>query len=331
MQPLFVSFVLPAMFGLYQQSAAQELKTRTTLKVTDAWVDSLQFSADGRALAAASRDGTVRVWDVATGKVRAGFQWRTGTLTDLAIAPDGKTVAVAGGDEKQGEAKLWDVPTGKEQAAIKGLSSPARAVAFTPDGKTLALGVADGSVRLWNVTPARERAILTGHMGAIQALAFTHDGGTLVSTSSDKNIKLWDVGKGKERANLAGHTGEVASLAMASDSKTLATISLDRTIKLWDMPEAKERATRKGGDLVPLSLAFVPNSKLLVFVCMKVSNLDEGLVRLWDGSTGRERIILRGSGFSSFCGLAFSSDGKILATGGYGVVKLWDVSGLPER
>jgi RNA polymerase sigma factor (sigma-70 family) len=304
---------------------AKSAKLCATLKTSDAWVDRLEFTADGKTLAAASRDGAVKVWELPSGRQRTAFQWTKGTLIDMVITPDGKTVAVAGGSEK-GEAKLWDVTTDKEQAAIKGLTRQARAVAFTPDCKTLALGLADETVRLWQVTPLRERAVLRGHAGEIQGLAFTADGGTLVSASSDKTVKLWDVATGKERATLKGHTDEVGALALASDGKFLATTSSDRTVKLWDMAEAKELATRKARDDIALSPAFVLKSKYLALVCLKVPDMDDGSVRLWDSSTGKERTILRGKGFSSFCGIAFSPDGKILATGGYGVVKLWDMS-----
>src|SRR5262249_3144499 len=97
-------------------------------------VESVAFSPDGKTLAAASHDMTVKVWDVATAK-RSTLQGHTHAVYSVAFSPDSKTLASASGDKT---VKLWDLATKKERATLKGHTESVMSVAFSPDGKILA-------------------------------------------------------------------------------------------------------------------------------------------------------------------------------------------------
>ena len=104
----------------------------------------LSFSPDGKRLASASWDRTVKVWDVTTGKILVNFTGHGTPVNGVAFSPDGQNIASAG---FEGIVKVWDAATGKESTAYTGDLFPAMAVAFSPDGQRVASGSGGGSWR----------------------------------------------------------------------------------------------------------------------------------------------------------------------------------------
>ena len=124
------------------------------------------LSPDGKTLATTGRDGSIRLWDVGTGKVRATLKGHKGSVFALAFSPDGKVLAsgpYAGGIEgSKGDyaIKLWDVESGKETAALSGHVKGIYSLTFAPDGKTLVAADFTGVMKLWDVARARVKATL---------------------------------------------------------------------------------------------------------------------------------------------------------------------------
>jgi Tol biopolymer transport system component len=157
------------------------VKARATLRGHASDIYAVAFSPDGKTLASGSGDGTVKLWEVATGKERATLKGHTNLVWAVAFSPDGKTLASANYDRT---VKLWEVATGKERATLRGHTSFVWSVAFSPDGKTLASGSSDGSVKLWEVVTARERASLQGR-SSVESVAYSPDGKTLAVGSAN--------------------------------------------------------------------------------------------------------------------------------------------------
>jgi WD40 repeat protein len=326
---------------------AQEPVERTTLTRHTDWVMSVAISPDGKTLASGSRDATIRLWDITSGKLIATIEGYDGFAYRLVFSPDGKTLASAGADERikerkrnprtswGGVVKLWDVSTRKERAAFRGHENTVVSLAWSPDGRRLASGDSfDGTIKLWDVGTGRMIHTLTGHTyRQIDCLAFSPDGKTLASSStgtsaSPGDIRLWEVATGKERATLLGHTGPVESVAFSPNGKTLASGSSDEMIRLWDTVAQKTTATlmghHKASDLTQ-SVDFLAFSR----GGERLFSVSQSMAKLWGVATTKELATIRGESFMS---AAISPDGRVLACGrGDGTIKLWDLPMAPNE
>lgn len=194
------------------------------------WVRSLAFSPNGRAIASGSEDGTIRLWDVPTGRTIATLKGHSAQVTSVAFSPNGQTLASASEDNA---VHLWNVVTRTHNRTLKGHTTFVHSVVFSPDGQTLASGSSDKTVRLWNVATGTYRRTLAGHTDWVSSVAFNPDGNTLASGSGDRTIRLWNLHTGKCQRTLTGHKGWVSSVAFSPDRNTLASGSEDKTIRLW--------------------------------------------------------------------------------------------------
>jgi WD40 repeat protein len=194
------------------------------------------FSPDGRfAVGVTTGAGTIRVWEVATGRLVAVLDGHTQPVECLAFSPDGRRLASGSFDNT---VRIWDFPARKEVMVYRGHSSPIASVAFHPDGRHVVSSGLDasrlGEIRLWDLETARDSQILRGHTGFVRRLAFLPDGQRLVSLGDDGVLKLWDAVSGQETLSIPAHSRNGVSLAVSPDGRRLATSGAEGVIRIWD-------------------------------------------------------------------------------------------------
>ena len=277
-------------------------------------INTLAASLDGKVLVTGSKDKTVRVWEVASGKQTWSFQGHLGWVTAVAIRPDGKQIASGGED---GSVRLWPLAEADEHRAAIDAGAPLWTAAFSPDGMKLAAAGADKIVRVYDAN-GKSFKPLDGHARAVTAVAF-YGNDKLASGGGDKLVKVWDLGAGTA-VDLAGHSSAVLAVAADDAAKLIVSGSADRSVKGWDADgkEKKEKWTWAGKSAV-CALAVKKGGKQVA-----VGTADGGLTLL---SLDAAEPKLVGSVSAHTAGVAcvvYSPDGNRLATcGGDGAVRLW--------
>jgi len=189
----------------------------------DNYIRAACFSPDGKSIATGSEDRTIRIWDIASRKVRHAFHGHRSEIYSLAFSPDGRFLMSGSGDRT---ARIWDMDTGAERfnlaiedTVVEGSSIDAgvTSVAVSPDGKLLAAGSLDTIVRLWDASTGKLLDRLRGHRDSVYSVAFSPDGAWLVSGSLDKTLKIWDLQPVKTALSNGTYAAGITASSSAAD------------------------------------------------------------------------------------------------------------------
>ncbi len=317
-----------------------EGKEKAKLKGPPAGFNCVDWSRDGQTLAAVGRPsgvvnnaGEIYLWQVskadgmgATFKEKAKLTGHSDQVLACAFSPDGKRLLTGGGRySARGEVALWDVASNRLLYRVYDPKLWIEGVTFSKDGKTAVTAGGNtgrpGEVMFWNVDPDSGWRVGDAHKGEISCGVYSRDGKRLATGGLDGEIKLWDAVTGKLEATLTGHKGKVGHVQFSPDGKSLASAGVDQTVKLWDLVENKESAELTKFGIQATGVSFSPDGKLLA-ACSGFTNNGNpgGEVRVIEIATGKERPgAWSGKGAST---IAFSPDGKQIATGGVGAKSL---------
>ncbi len=304
----------------------------------------LAISPNGSFLAAAYNDRTIRLWDVATGKIIRQLD-DSGLVCPNAFSTDGKSLTSVG---RAGTFKTWEVPTGnllRKSAFASGKITGG--ISLSPGHTLAAFGASDATIRLVRVAMGMEVLRIQLEPREIaHTLAFSPDATTIASASgANAVVQMWDTTTGKELSRYPRHQGWVLSIAFSPDDKTFASAGSDGSLRLWDVatgkeircildaplrerdePDLKVAARTVLGRIGPRgSLAFRPNGRTFISVT------DDGTVSIWDPVARKEVRRIPHERPGRINAVAFDTTGNMIAAASPGnLLRLWDVAAGTE-
>ncbi|KAF5023310.1 hypothetical protein F66182_4618 [Fusarium sp. NRRL 66182] len=270
-------------------------------------VSQVRISPDGRFIASASADATVKIWDAATGEHMDTLVGHIAGVSCLAWTPDSNTIA-SGSDDKA--IRLWDRVTGRpktttrksvagqDMAPLKGHHNYIHCLAFSPKGNILASGSYDEAVFLWDVRAGRLMRSLPAHSDPVSGIDFCRDGTLVVSCSTDGLIRIWDTSTGQCLRTLVHEDNPaVANVCFAPNGRFVLAFNLDNCIRLWDYVSGSVKKTYQGH----------LNEKFAVGGCFGVldgspfiaSASEDGSIVMWDVVS--KTVLQRVQGHAGVC------------------------------
>jgi WD40 repeat protein/tRNA A-37 threonylcarbamoyl transferase component Bud32 len=293
-------------------------KAQEFLSPTDASVSGVAFSSrDGRIIAAATADNTIRGWFTRSGMPAFTLRGHRGGVTAVACSSDGAFLASGSLDRT---VKLWDIRRRDDDLTLRATAGYT-SVAFSPAGTYLASTPSDKALLIWDMTTGKAVARLLHLPESVNGLAFSADGAQLACAGSDGVVRIREVPSGRETGFLQGHSGSVNAVAYHSDGARLASAGEDGTVRVWEVPSGVELLCLRSHDGAVHAVAFSPDGNRLA------SAGEDGVVRAWDPGTGKELLALNADRGPVFA-VAFNADGRRLATAGKDeIVRVWDAAG----
>jgi WD40 repeat protein len=310
------------------ESLAQPV--RGILSARSGQVTAVASSPDGKTLAAAYRDGTIRLWDTASHRLVGSATWG-GTADALAFTGSGKNPEAleVAGPTAVGAWNLADrAKIARHRLADLTVVTGGRSAAFSRDGSTLATGGDDGNVRLWDLATEQEiGAPMSSGLAPVEAVAFSLDGATVAAGSSDGTVQLWDATTQQEvGTTMTAGPAAISALAFGPGGKVLAAGGEDGDVRLWDAATQSQPGATMATGAPVAALSFSGNGTTLA------TAEGDGRTELWSTATQKPTgAALAAQGSARVSALDFGPGAGLLATGdATGTITLWNPAGFHQ-
>ncbi|MCA9150573.1 MAG: serine/threonine protein kinase, partial [Planctomycetales bacterium] len=281
---------------------------------------SIDFTPDGKNIAAAIEDGSIRIWDVDEQTLLKSFNAHRGIAWMVVYHPT-RPLLMSSGDD--GAVRLWNSDSYDLVKEWK-MDDSVRGVAFSPDGTKIAAGDRAGELRVFDIE-SREELATTNYDAAIMGIDYSTDGKLIASVGSDKLVRLFDSKTLAERNVMSGHTGPVYNVKFNSEGPLVASVGWNKNIHVWNAQTGKEAMSLKGSEGDIWGVAFCSSNRHLI------TGEQQGATRVWDLTTGEVIATLRGH-TSSVHNVTLDPTAHRIATSSRdGTIRVWDMSSLVDN
>jgi len=303
-------------------------------------INSVAITPDGRVGLLASRDKTLRSWDLGSGAAIRTFSGHTDAVTSVVVTPDGRT-ALSGSEDDT--IKIWKLETGDLIATIRAKADGVFSLALTPDGNSVLAGCRDGDLRLWSLdNGAPIRTFAARDVGAfnVRSVAITANGRAALAGHNEGTLELWDLASGAliktfvaKDAGSDFESAAITSVVATPDGKTAlaARSSTKGRLELWDVASgALDRAFGQSDQSIfdITSVAVTPDGRKALSGARPIG---DGMLELWDLASGKLARGFTSDGMGGTAGdvmaLAIAPDGRTALAGHLDkVLRLWDLT-----
>jgi eukaryotic-like serine/threonine-protein kinase len=318
----------PSLFALVKAKGAALFKEAAVFGEPPA-TSMASIAPDGRHLATAGSDGSIRVWNLESrtrvATLRSEVHRRVGHDAlglALAFTADG---SLAASGHVDGAVHLWDLRQAEEVPVKLRHDAAVKALAFSPDGKMLATGGLDSAVKLWDVDGAlagEARREIHRQPAPVTALAYAKGGEWIATGHTNRVVRLVDAASFRLLGTMRGPEGGIGPAVLGPDGLILAVASQDRTIRLFDLAARRMIGTSAAQKKPCVGLTFFSGGAGLASVCL------EGSVALWNAATLQPVVSLWGSREEAFAAVVFCRpEARVAVALADGRIRLWEATG----
>ena len=277
---------------------------------------SVAMSQDGKIIVSGSRDKSIKIWDVKTGKLLKTLKGHSDSITSVTTNQNANIIVSGSNDSN---IKIWDMKTGELLKTLKGNRYEITSVAVSQDGNTVVSSSRDKSIKIWDVKTGKLLKIIKRYGDFLNSVSFSRDGHTIVSGSIDTSVSIWDVKTGELLKNFKGISSRVNSVAMSQDGKMIVAGLNDKSIKIWNVKTGKLLKSFNGHTGIVNSVAISQDGRMIVSASWDKS------IKIWDVKTGKLLKSLKGH-TDNVTSVAISHDGHTIISGSHDKsIKIWDV------
>lgn len=284
------------------------------------WIRSVVVDVSNEWFAVGSSDRTIKIFDLASGKLKLTLTGHISTVRGLAISETSPYLFSVGEDKT---VKCWDLEQNKCVRQYHGHLSGVYCCSVHPSLDVLITGGRDASARVWDIRTKTQIHLLTGHADTVSSVQAQSAEPQVISSSMDSTVRLWDIRTGRTRVTLTNHKKSVRSTVLHPTEYTFASASLDN-IKKWKCPDGQFMQNFSGHESVINTLAINQDNVL-------VSGGDDGTMAFWDWKTGYKfqelkSVVQPGSldcESAIYCSTFDRSGARLITGEGDKTVKIW--------
>lgn len=277
-------------------------------------INSVVISHDRQLIISCSSDKTIKIWNLATGKLVHTFAGHKNSINVVAISHDDRYI-VSGSYE---EVKVWNLQSQQFVYNLKGYHDWVNTLAISHDDKYIVSGSYQ-TIKIWSLQTGQLLHTLNEHQDWVNAVAISHDDRYIVSGSGDQSIKIWDLTTGKPLHTFAQQGQPINSLAISHDDRYIISASKDNTIKIWDL---RQRTLIKNIQDYQHWISSVAINRDDHYI---LSGSGDQTIKAWDMNTGKLLQTLRGHQ-KTVTSVAISNDDRYIVSGSSDrTIKIWSL------